>query len=109
MTDEQRQRQMDFIVNTLAGLTAKIDALTDTHTMSELERKADAVRTGRLEESMVTLARVSETLTQLAQKYGERLVEHDAQINEHDSQITDVKQAIVILTKLLNERRNGKA
>jgi hypothetical protein len=69
MTDEHRQRQMDFIINTLANITA-------TQERSELERKADAVRIGRLEDSMITLTQVSETLTQLAQRSDERLDEH---------------------------------
>jgi t-SNARE complex subunit (syntaxin) len=95
MTDEERQRQMDFIINTLANITA-------TQERSELERQADAVRIGRLEDSMVTLTQVSETLTQLVQKSDERL-------DEHQEQITDVREAIVILTKLVDEGRNGQA
>ncbi len=106
MTDEERQRQMDFIINTLANITA-------TQERTELERKADAVRIGRLEDSMVTLTQVSETLTQLAQKSDERLDEHQEKITDlrdvHQEQITDLREAILILTKIVNERRNGRA
>lgn len=67
MTDEERQRQMDFIVNTLAqvsvrldGIAMKVDSLTDTQSKTEQERRADEIRIGRLEESYVTLIRIEE-------------------------------------------------
>ncbi|HEV7374735.1 MAG TPA: hypothetical protein VGN95_08455 [Pyrinomonadaceae bacterium] len=53
MSEEERQRQMDFIVNTLAQLTAKIDGMADI-------QKADAIRIGRLEDAFVTLTKLSE-------------------------------------------------
>jgi hypothetical protein len=109
MTDEERQRQMDFIVNTLARLSVKVDALVDTQAQAELERKADAVRIGRVEDSLVTLTQLSETLTQLAQRFDERLEKHDERLNEHQAEIVDVKQAVVILTKLVSEGRNGQS
>jgi hypothetical protein len=53
MSEEERQRQMDFIVNTLAQLTAKVDGMANI-------QKADAVRIGRLEDAFVTLKKLSE-------------------------------------------------
>ena len=53
MSEEERQRQMDFIVNTLAQLTAKVDGTADI-------QKADATRIGRLEDAFVTLTKLSE-------------------------------------------------
>lgn len=87
MSDEERQRQMDFILNTLAQITAKQER-------AELEREADAVRISRLEESFVTLA-------QLSQRFFERLDDHEGRIGE-------VEQAMVMLTKLVSEGRNGQ-
>jgi DNA repair exonuclease SbcCD ATPase subunit len=85
MTDEERQRQMDFILNNLAQVTAKIDNLADL-------QKAGAVRINRLEDAFVTLTKLSE-----------RIVER---LDEHNGRINDVEQAIVQLTKLV-DRRNG--
>jgi hypothetical protein len=53
MSEEERQRQMDFILNSLTQLTAKLDCLAD------IER-ADAVRISRLEDAFVTLTQLSE-------------------------------------------------
>lgn len=85
MTDEERQRQMDFIINSLAQLTAKIGNLADI-------QNADAVRIGRLEDAFVTL-------TQLQTRTVDRL-------DEHNGRIGSVEQAIVTLTRLV-EGRNG--
>jgi hypothetical protein len=53
MSDEERQRQMDFILNNLPQVTAKIDGLADI-------QKADPVRIGRLEDAFVTLTKLQE-------------------------------------------------
>ncbi len=101
MSDEERQRQMDFIVNTLAnvtvrldGLTEKVDGMAAVQAQVERERQANAVRISRLEESFVTL-------TQLSQRFFERL-------DDHEGRIGDVEQAMVMLTKLVSEGRNGQ-
>ncbi|MBV9957825.1 MAG: hypothetical protein JO360_05355 [Acidobacteria bacterium] len=113
MTDEERQRQMEFIVNTLANITVLQEQAQLDRKQAELERKADAVRIGRVEESMVTLTQLNQALTQLAQRHDERLDEHQHQItnlrDEHQGQITDLKEAIVILTKIMNKGTNGQA
>ncbi|HEY0100825.1 MAG TPA: hypothetical protein VGB76_17900 [Pyrinomonadaceae bacterium] len=59
MTDEERQRQMDFILDSLARLTATTSQLAESHAR-------DHARIARLEESFVIL-------TDLAGSYGERL------------------------------------
>jgi chromosome segregation ATPase len=114
MSEEERQRQMDFIVNTLASASAKIDSITEKvnglaemqklseqerqmseqeRRVSEQERKADAVRIARLEEAFVVVSRLS-------QRFDERL-------DEHETRISDVENAIVMLTRLVSERQNG--
>ncbi|MEA2176033.1 MAG: hypothetical protein QOD00_3625 [Blastocatellia bacterium] len=102
MNEEERQRQMDFIINTLANLSAKIDglvvatnSLTNAQTKSKKERRADTVRLARLEEAFVVVSRLS-------QRYDERL-------DEHQARISNVENAIVILTRLVNEGHNGQA
>lgn len=85
MDDEDRQRQMDFIIHSLAQLTAKVDSMADI-------QKADAVRVSRLEDAFVTL-------TQLSERVVERL-------DEHRGRIDGIEQAIVALTRLV-EQKNG--
>ena len=94
MSEEERQRQMDFILNNLAQVSAKVDALADAQMKSDQVQRADAVRIGRLEEAFVTL-------TQLSERVFDRL-------DEHNARITTVEDAIVTLTRLV-ERRNGGA
>jgi hypothetical protein len=53
MSEDERQRRMDFILNSLAQLTVKIDGMADI-------QRADAVRVSRLEEAFVTLRQLSE-------------------------------------------------
>jgi hypothetical protein len=85
MSEDERQRQMDFIVNTLAQLTAKVDGMADI-------QKADAIRVGRLEDAFVTLTKLSE-----------RVVDR---LDEHHERLDGIEQAIVTLTRLV-EQRNG--
>jgi hypothetical protein len=86
MSEEERQRQMDFILNSLAQLTVKIDGLADI-------QRADAVRIGRLEEAFVTLTQLSE-----------RVVDRP---DEHNARLTTVEDAIVTLTRLVAGRDGG--
>ena len=67
MSEDERQRQMDFIFSSLAQLTVKLDSLTEhvdgltgnVAGFADIQR-ADAVRIGRLEEAFVTLTQLSE-------------------------------------------------
>jgi ATP phosphoribosyltransferase regulatory subunit HisZ len=81
MSDEERQRQMDFILNNLPQVTAKIDGLADIH-------KADDARTGRLEDAFVTLTKLEE-----------RVVDR---LDERHTRIDGIEQAIVQLTRLVD-------
>jgi hypothetical protein len=101
MSEDERQLQMDFILNALAKLTMKLDGLTEradslTANVDNLTniQRADAVRIGRLEEAFVTLKQLSE-----------RIVER---LDEHDARTTAFENAIVMLTRLV-EQRNGEA
>jgi Mg2+ and Co2+ transporter CorA len=59
MREDERQRQMDFILNNLAQISAKVDALSDAQLKSDQVQRANAVRIGRLEEAFVTLTQLS--------------------------------------------------
>jgi hypothetical protein len=84
--EEERQRQMDFIINTLVQLTAKIDSIANIE-------KADAVSIGRLEDAFVTLTKLSE-----------RVVDR---LDEDRERIGGIEQAIVTLTHLIEQRNGG--
>lgn len=66
MTDEERQRQMDFILDTLARLTAATSQLAEAQAIDSERITRDRARIVRLEESFVIL-------TNLAGSYGERI------------------------------------
>jgi len=100
MSEDERQRQMDFILNTLAQLTAKIDGMADIQRVEAVRtdqlaniQQADAIRSGRVEEAFVTL-------TQLSERVVDRL-------DEHNARITNVEDAIVTLTRLVEQRNGG--
>jgi len=99
MTDEERQRQIEFILDTLARLTAttdalayKIDGLTDvvgglaeSHD-AERERSArDQARIVRLEESFVVLA-------DLASRHEERLDQNDRRSVRLEESIAELRR-----------------
>jgi hypothetical protein len=66
MTDEERQRQMDFIVDTLARLTSTMSQLAEAQAIDTERITRDRARIARLEDSFVIL-------TKLAESYGERI------------------------------------
>ena len=109
MSDEERERQIEFIINTVARLSAKVDALVDAqkqatqerldfeqkHRVSEKERKADAVRLARVEEAYVSMMRLVER--------------HEERLDNHETRVADIEGAIVILTRLLEKNSNGSS
>lgn len=44
MSEDERQRQMDFSLNNLTQVSAKVDALADAQVKSDQVQRADAVR-----------------------------------------------------------------
>jgi chromosome segregation ATPase len=135
MTDEERERQKEFILSMLASASAKIDATAESlaqaererkaseqeRKASELERKADAVRISRLEDSFVAFSKLFERMYERLDDHQSRVESvEDAivsinklseriygRLDEHQSRIVDVEGAIVILTKLLDRGGNG--
>jgi hypothetical protein len=66
MTDEERQRQMDFILDQQARLASTMSLLAESHARDTERISRDRARIDRLEESFVIL-------TKLAESYGERI------------------------------------
>lgn len=75
MTEEERQRQMDFIVNTLAQLTPKVDAMADVHV-------EDKRRFIRLETGFELLIRMAEQQDSRMEQIETNMVEMSAGINK---------------------------
>jgi hypothetical protein len=96
MTEEERQRQMDFILDSLARLTAttdglayKLDSLTDmigglaeSHVA---ERERDRARLARLEESFVVL-------TELASRHEERFDQSDGRAARIEASVAELRR-----------------
>ncbi|MBV9957912.1 MAG: hypothetical protein JO360_05790 [Acidobacteria bacterium] len=121
MTDEERQRQMDFIVETLARITVridrlgervegigkKVDGLAALQAQAELERKADAVRISRVEEALVQHSELFQRMVERLDVSFKNISQLTERSNEHDARIANVEDAIVVLKNLLNRSGNG--
>ena len=92
MSDEERQRQMDFILDTLARLTANTDRIAEMQARQD-ERWArenehrirDRDRLARLEASFVVL-------TELAQRHEDRLDQGDARAANLEAAVTELRR-----------------
>jgi hypothetical protein len=85
MTEEERQRQMEFILDTLARLTAKTDQLTDLQAAEREGSVRDRARLVRLEESFVVL-------TELASRHEERLDQNDRRWVRLEESIAELRR-----------------
>ena len=92
MTEEERQRQIEFILDTLARLTAKTDQLTDSQVAEREGSVRDRARLVRLEESFVVL-------TELASRHEERLDQNDRRAARLEESIAELRR--------LSERNGG--
>ncbi len=106
MSEEEMQRKVEFIVETLASLTTRIDKfaertdkLAEAQTTDSAARVKDAARTARLEASFVML-------TELARSADERA-------DRTEYRVAGLEEAYVNLAKIVerieSEGRNGKA
>ncbi|HZH32430.1 MAG TPA: hypothetical protein VEY11_16820 [Pyrinomonadaceae bacterium] len=85
MTEEERQRQIEFILDTLARLTAKTDQLTDSQAAEREDSVRDRARLVRLEESFVVL-------TELASRHEERLDQNDRRSARLEESIAELRR-----------------
>lgn len=88
MSEDERQRQMDFILDSLARLSANTDR------MAELQAR-DPQRIKRLEESFILL-------TQMARSHEER---HD----RTEARVANMEEAVALLTRIVSKDSNGES
>ncbi len=112
MTDEDRQRQMDFILNQQAQLTATVGRLSDTveslsgtveNLSGTVERLSDKV--DRTADSITALLAVAELQAQEIKDLGESVRAIDER-----QRLTDERLNALINTveRFISERRNGQ-
>jgi hypothetical protein len=92
MTEEERQRQMEFILDTLARLTATTSQLAESDVAERKRGARDQARIVRLEESFVVLA-------DLASRYEERLDRNDRRAARLEESTAELRR--------LTERNGG--
>ena len=112
MTDEERQRQMDFIVNQQAEFSVKldrlgekVDALADTQQRSEEKwsRTEEGIR------SLLTIAEIHEReITELKENIRETSAISRAATEAGRATDERLNALILMVEKYLSERRNGK-
>ena len=99
MTEEERQRQMEFILDTLARLTATTDALAykiggvadmigglaESHVIARERIERDQARIVRLEESFVLLL-------ELAGRHEERLDQNDRRAARLEESMAELRR-----------------
>ena len=88
MSEDERQRQMDFILDSLARLSANTDR------MAEIQAH-DRQRLKRLEESFVLL-------TEMARSHEER---HD----RTEARVANMEEAVALLTRIVGKSANGES
>lgn len=112
MTDEERQRQMDFILNSQAQTSANINRLSEkVDALADLHGRAEN-RWGRTEESVKALLAVSE----IHEREVAALLESHAAVIESqkqtDKQMSETNERLNILIntieRYISEGRNGK-
>lgn len=86
MSDEEMRRKMEFIVETLANVTTKIDSLVEAQASDSAARKKDPARIARLEASFVML-------TELARSADERA-------DRTERRVAGLEESLSILTEL---------
>ena len=87
MTDEERQRQMEFILDTLARLTATTSQLAEMQKRADECWARDQGRLGRLEQSYVMLI-------ELAQRHEERLDENDTRAANFSAALAELRRLV---------------
>lgn len=115
MTDEERQRQLDFILDQQARLAVDLRRWREAD--EERWRKADE-RWGRTEGGIRALLAVAETHEREIMEQGKQLAEQSRQIAAQGEQIAATREAgretderlnalINTVERLISERRDG--
>jgi hypothetical protein len=119
MTDEERQRQMDFIVNQQAEFSVRLDRLGEkVEAMADSQRRSDE-RWARTEEGIRSLLAIAEIhereISDLKESIREtsvitRAAAETARAASEAGRNTDerLNALIIMVEKYLSERRNGR-
>lgn len=96
MSEEEMQRKMNFIVETLANVTTKIDNLVEAQASDSVARKKDSARIARLEASFVMLTELARSADERADRTEQRV----AELDEAYVSIARLEASFVLLTEL---------
>jgi len=119
MTDEERQRQMDFIVNQQAAFSAGLDRLGEkVESMAETQRRSEE-KWARTEEGIRSLLAIAEIhereISDLKESIREtsvvtRAAAETARAASEAGRNTDerLNALIIMVEKYLSDRRNGR-
>lgn len=97
MTDDERERTMQFILEQQAQFMANMQMLQEANARNDEHRERDAARQAREAERHARLERAFVQLTELAVSANERM-------NEHDARLASVEEAVVMLTRLVSDK-----
>ena len=98
MFPEDTQRQMDFIITSLAHITSKVESLVDAQSHAE-------TRLVRLEESVSKLGESQESLHGLVGAIAVAQANTEASLLKTDKRLNDL---ITVFERYLGEHRNGQ-
>lgn len=113
MTDEERQRLMDFILNQHAQLTVRVDAIAEAQQRAEERWALADERWARADERWARTEEAVRTLFAIAQMHEREIMGHDEQIaaaREAGRETNERLNALIdMVERYLSERRNGNA
>ena len=112
MTDEERQRQMDFIVSQQAEFSVKLDRLGDkVDALADTQRRSEE-KWARTEEGIRSLLAIAEIHEREISDLKESIRETSviARVASEAGRATDerLNALILMVEKYLSDRRNGK-
>jgi len=87
VTNEERERQMEFILDSLARLTVNTGQLLEAQERDRAAQERDRARTARLEESFLVLI-------ELASRHEERLDAGDRRAANMETAIAELRRMI---------------
>jgi hypothetical protein len=98
MLPEDTQRQMDFIITSLAQITSKVESLVDVQSHAE-------TRIVRLEESVSRLGESQESLHRLVGAIAVAQANTEVNLLKTDERLNNL---IAVFERYLGDHRNGK-
>jgi hypothetical protein len=106
MTDEERQRTMDFIIAQQAQFSVDIQKLKEsTQELSELQKNA-TLKTNRHDHQLDRLERILKLVIKAGVRERKRLREEDKRLRESQAHSDKRLDALI---DIIREQRNGKS